>query len=101
MVQLVASNRGSKKREAVGLPSLLAVVVKPHDVTILVHRHQDERVGIDVVVEIVVAVVVIVEQGSVLVVQEQGADLQGVVDDVLLVGVLHGLFPPFHFLDIL
>lgn len=101
MIQLVTSNRGSKGREAVGPPFLLAVVVKPHDVTILIHRHEDERVGIHIVVEVVVAIVVIVEHGSVLVVQKPGADLQGVVDDVLLVVVLHGLFPPFHFLDIL
>ena len=72
----------------------LAVVFDVGDVAVIVNENVDERIGIDVVV--VVIAVVIVEQIGIVGVGEAVADRQGVVDDVLLVEILHCLFPPFH-----
>ncbi len=75
----------------------LAVVFDVGDVAVIVNENVDERIGIDVVV--VVIAVVIVEQVGIVGVGEAAADRQGVVDDVLLVEILHCLFPPFHLME--
>lgn len=72
----------------------LAVVFDVGDVAVIVNENVDERIGIDVIV--VVIAVVIVEQVGIVGVGEAAADRHGVVDDVLLVEILHCLFPPFH-----
>ena len=74
----------------------LAVVFDVGDVAVIVNENVDERIGIDVIVVVIAVVVVIVEQVGVVGVGEAVADRQGAVDDVLLVEILHCLFPPFH-----
>ena len=72
----------------------LAVVFDVGDVAVIVNENVDERIGIDVIV--VVIAVVIVEQVGIVGVGEAAADRQGAVDDVVVVEILHCLFPPFH-----